>query len=93
MCKIVILFAIIGVLVTLLFLCKFVCLIILAIKRKGRDDKYWSIERHQMCSDNYEGLWYFIPTIEAHIANSYLEISIKFLRWEYYTNYQLSTEV
>ena len=93
MCKIVILFAIIGVLTTLLFLCKFVFLIILAIRRKGSDDKYWSIERHQMCSNNYEDSWFFIPTIDIHTCNEYLEISVKFLKWEYYTSYKLSTEV
>lgn len=93
MCKIVILFAIIGVLTTLLFLCKFVFLIILAIKRNGKDNKYWSIERHQMCSNNYENSWFLIPTIDIHRCNEYLEVSVKFLKWEYYTNYKLSTEV
>lgn len=86
-------FAIIGVLVVLLFLCKFVFLLILAIRRSGRDNKYWSIERHQMCSDNYENSWFLIPTIDIHTCNEYLEVSVKFLRWEYYTNYKLSTEV
>lgn len=85
-------FAIIGVLVVLLFLYKFVFLIILAVRRRGSNE-FWSIERHQMCSENYEHSWFLIPTIDIHTCNEYLEVSVKFLRWEYYTNYKLSTEV
>ena len=102
MYKIMVIFAIIGVLVTLLFLFKFVLLVITAIKRNSDIDN-WSIVRHQMCSDNCEGLWYIIPTIEIHrgkfnsdhtgLSNRYIEISVKFLKWEYYTNYTFSNEV
>ena len=46
-----------------------------------------------MCSTNYENSWFFIPTIDIHTCNEYLEVSVKFLKWEYYTNYKLSTEV
>lgn len=89
--------AMIGVLVVLLFLCKFIFLIILWVKRNGNPDKYWSIVKHSMFSDNYEDSWFLIPTI-MFTRTSYkddwtIEISIKWLKWEYYTNYQLSNEV
>lgn len=92
-----VLFILIGVLATLLFLCKVVITIILYVKRHGNPDKYWSIVRHSMFSDNYDGYWFIIPTIAIHIETKrkckYIEVSFRFIAWEYYTSYELSNEV
>ena len=90
-----VLFLLIGVLVTLLFLCKVVITIILYVKRHGNPDKNWSIVRHSMFSVNYDGYWFFIPTIAIHVETKrkYIEVSLKFSAWEYYTNYEFSNEV
>ena len=83
----------IGVLTVLLFLCKLVFLIILAIKRNSNPNKEWAIENHSMVSPNFEEAWFLIPTISIDKCSSTIEISFKFLKWEYYTNYTLSNEV
>lgn len=89
-----VLFFLIGVLVTLLFLCKVVITIILYVKRHGNPDKYWSIVRHSMFSDNCDSYWFFIPTIAiSYTQHKYVEVTCRFLKWEYYTSYELSNEV
>jgi len=92
--------AMIGVVVLLLFLCKFIFLLRLWIKRKSPDDD-WSLIRTSMISDSPEGVWYFIPTIQCYTGykainsghRQYYVVSIKFLKWEYYISYQVSNEV
>lgn len=92
--------AMIGVLVVLLFLCKFIFLLRLWIKRKSPNDD-WSLIRTSMISDSPEGVWYFIPTIQCYMGykaiqdyhRKYYVVSIKFLKWEYYISYQISNEV
>lgn len=92
-----VLFLLIGVLVTLLFLCKVVITIILYVKRHDNPDKYWSIVRHSMFSENCDSYWFLIPTIAISVETKrkckYIEVTLRFLKWEYYTNYQLSNEV
>lgn len=83
----------IGVLTTLLFLCKLIFLTVLAVKRNGNPDKVWAIEKHSMISSNFEDAWFLIPTISVDKCSDTIEISFKFLKWEYYTNYKLSNEV
>lgn len=97
MFNIIIVFGIIGVITTLLFLFRFVVLLILTIKRKSPFD-WWSLVRTQMISDNEQGVWYFIPTIRADTIrykkeDIVIEISARFLKWEFYTSYNLSNEV
>ena len=88
--------AMLGVVVLLLFLCKFVFLVILSVKRKGNPNNYWSIVRTQMFDKNYEGKFYLIPTIEIHTSrcksDKVLEIEMYFLKWEFYTSYNLSCD-
>ena len=89
--------AMIGVVTLLLFLCRFLTLLVLTIKRKNPND-WWSIVRTQMVSDNEEGMWYFIPTIRVSktkfkTGGNVIEISARFLKWEFYTSYNLSNEV
>lgn len=92
--------AMIGVLVVLLFLCKFIFLLRLWIKRKSPSDD-WSLIRTSMISDSPEGVWYGIPTVQCYAGykavqdrhRKYYVISIKFLKWEYYISYQISNEV
>lgn len=91
------LLAMVGVLVVLLFLCKFVFVLVLYIKRNGDPTKDWSIVRHSMFSENCDSYWFLIPTIAISFSGKakceYIEITIRFLKWEYYTSYQLSNEV
>ena len=93
MYSILVIFAVIGVLITLLFLFKFVLCLILWIRRERKKSDNWSIVRHTMFSDNYEDSWFLIPTVMLSKSKTYIEISVKFLKWEYYTNYQLDTDV
>ena len=93
MYSILVIFAVIGVLITLLFLFKFVLCLILWIRRERKKSDNWSIVRHTMISDNYEDSWFLIPTVMLSKSKTYIEISVKFLKWEYYTNYQLDTDV
>ena len=89
--------AMIGVIVSLLFLCKAIILIILYIKRNGNPSKNWSIVRHCMFSENCDNYWFIIPTIAISFSGKakceYIEITVRFLKWEFYTNYTLSNEV
>lgn len=91
------LLAMIGVLIVLLFLCKLIILLVLWIKRNGNPNKYWSIVKHSMVSENCDSYWFIIPTIAISFSGKakceYIEITLRFLKWEYYTNYQLSNEV
>lgn len=92
--------AMIGVIVSLLFLCKFIFLLRLWIKRKTPSDD-WSLIRTSMISDSPEGVWYFVPTIQCYTGyksvnsghRKHYVISVKFFKWEYYTSYQVSKEV
>ena len=93
MFNVIIVFSIIGVLATLLFLCKIVLLTWLSIKRTTHDD-YWSLVKCQSCSTIADtNTWYIIPTIELNFTGKYLEVHIEFLKWEYYFNYHFSNEV
>lgn len=87
----------IGVLVVLLFLCKLIILLVLWIKRNGNPNKYWSIVKSSMVSENCDSYWFIIPTIAISFSGKakceYIEITLRFLKWEYYTNYQLSNEI
>lgn len=89
--------AMIGVLIVLLFLCKVLFTIVLYIKRNGNPEKYWSIVRHSMFSENCDNYWFIIPTIAISFSGKakceYIEVSVRFLKWEFYTNYCLSNEV
>lgn len=92
--------AMVGVIVSLLFLFKFIFLIRLWVKRKNPSDD-WSLIRTCMISDSPEGVWYFVPTIQFYTGykainsghRKYHVVSIKFLKWEYYISYQISNEV
>lgn len=91
------LLAMIGVVILLLFLCKLIFLIVLWIKRKGNPDKYWSIVKTSMVSQNCDNYWFIIPTIAIHFSGKakceYVEITLRILKWEYYSSYELSNEV
>lgn len=93
MFKVLVIFAIIGVLVTLLFLCKVIFLSVLAFKHRNDKEKFFAIVREQEVSTNFENSWFLIPTIDIHKCGEYVEVSLKFLLWEYYTNYKVSNEL
>lgn len=88
--NIIALFATIGVLVTLLFLCKFVFLFVLYLKH---GEKFCCVKRCSEFSENVEHSWFLIPTIAVSKTNKYIEINARWLLWELYTNYCLSNEV
>lgn len=87
------LLAMIGVVSLLLFLCKVIFLIWLAIKRTNKND-YWSLAKSESCSNlGYKNTWYLIPTIEINFTGKYVEVHFEFLNWEYYFAYHISNEV
>ena len=92
MFKMLVIFAIIGVLVTLLFLCKVIFLSVLAFKHRNDKEKYFAIQRTQEVSTNFEDSWFLVPTINIHKCNEYIEVAVKCLKWELYTSYKITNE-